>query len=413
VQAELIFTGTELLLGQVENTHGQFLGRQLSALGIEVIMRTVVGDNSHNLKEVFSRALKRSNLIITTGGLGPTTDDVTKETMAGLLGLEMVLHEGALKSMQEFFNRKGIDMPKIVTKQAYIPAGATVLPNPEGSAPGIMLEHKGCIIIMLPGPPNELRAIFNNSVQPYLAKREYKGEVTFSRVFKLTGISESAVQERLAGLGGQGNPGLAYIAKPGEVHVRMSARASKADKARAMVSELAEKVRHRLAGYIFGADDEVLEETVGNLLTEKGVTVAVAESCTGGLITQRLTNVPGSSRYLTGGIIAYNQSIKKKLLGVSPTVLDVHGTASKECAVAMAEGVCSVTGARLGLAVTGITEPLQEGRPAKPVGLVYIALAAPDGTCCREFRFPGQRWGIRWGAANAGLNMIRLYLLAQ
>ncbi|MTI82820.1 MAG: competence/damage-inducible protein A [Firmicutes bacterium] len=412
MRAELIITGTELLLGQVDNSHGQYLGRELSALGIEVIMRTVVGDNSNNLQEVFSQALKRSNMIITTGGLGPTTDDLTKETVCTLLGKELKLNEGALNSLREFFKRRGIDMPEIVIKQAYVPKGATVLPNPEGSAPGIMLEHQGVIVVMLPGPPNELHAIFEGSVRPYLAQRENKGQVTYAKIFKLTGISESAVQERLAEVGGQGNPGLAYIAKPGEVHVRISAKAPEVDQARAMVNELAERVRNRLAGYIFGTNDEVLEETVGDLLIEKGVTVGVAESCTGGLITQRLTNVAGSSRYLKGGIVAYDDATKQKLLGMLPESLDLYGAVSKECAILMAEGICRVTGAQLGLAVTGNAGP-SGGYPEKPVGLTYIALAAPDGTCCREFQFPGQRWGIRWGAANAGLNMIRLYLLAQ
>lgn len=412
MQAELIFTGTELLLGQVNNTHGQYLGRELSALGIEVIMHTVIGDNSHNLKEVFRQALKRSNLIITTGGLGPTTDDLTKETLADLLGLEMVLDEDALNSMQEFFTLRGVNMPEIVIKQAYIPAGAKALPNPEGSAPGIMLELEDCTIFMLPGPPNELRAIFQNSIKPYLANKEHKGKVTVSRVFKLTGISESAVQERLAGLGGQGNPGLAYIAKPGEVHVRVTAVAPEITAAKSMVNELAEKVRNRLAGYIFGTDNEILEETVGNLLAEKGTSISVAESCTGGLISQRLTNVPGSSRYLIGGIVAYDNSIKNKLLGVPAETLAKYGAVSKQTAIAMAEGICRVMGSQLGLAVTGIAGP-SGGCPVKPVGLVYIALAGPDGTCCREFQFPGQRRGVRWGAANAGLNMIRLYLLAQ
>lgn len=412
MRAGLIFTGTELLLGQVANTHGQYLGRKLSALGIEVIMHVVVGDNSNNLKEVFYQAFKKSDLIITTGGLGPTTDDITKETVADLLGLEMVLDEGALNSMREFFSRRGVIMPEIVIKQAYIPKGAKALPNFEGSAPGIMLEHEGRTIFMLPGPPRELRSIFENSVEPYLVNLGPKGEVTFSKVFKLTGISESAVQERLASVGGQGNPGLAYIAKPGEVHVRISARASEITKAKAMVNELADKVRSRMAGYIFGTDDEVLEEIVGNLLAEKKVSIAVAESCTGGLIAKRLTDVPGSSRYFMGGIVAYDNSIKTKLLGVPSEILQTHGAVSRQTAIAMAEGICQVTGSSLGLAVTGIAGPLG-GTPQKPVGLVYIALAASDGTCCREFRFPGQRHGVRWGAANAGLNMIRLYLLAQ
>lgn len=413
MQAELIFTGTELLIGHVVNTHGQYLGQKLSALGIEVTTHTLVGDNSNNLKQVFKQALERSDLIITTGGLGSTTDDVTKETFAELMGIEMLLDEKALHHIQEFCKNSGSEMVDNIIKQAYVPAGSKVLPNPNGTAPGIFFEHNNRFIFMLPGPPWEMRAIFEKLIEPFLVSLERKGKVTLSKTFKLTGISESVVQDRLASLGGQGNPGLAYTVKPGEVHVRVIAQAEDRALAKQMMDELADKVRCRMAGCIFGVDDEVLEETVGKLLLEKGVTISLAESCTGGLLAQRITDVPGSSRYFMGGIVAYDNTIKTKLLNVSPKTLEHYGAVSKETAVEMAQGIRRLMGSILGLAITGIAGP-SGGSPEKPLGLVYIALAAPDGTCCRKFKkFPGMRSAIRQGAANAGLNMIRLYLLAQ
>ena len=233
--------------------------------------------------------------------------------------------------------------------------------------------------------------------------------VTRSMLFKVTGITEAMVQQRLSDLGGQGNPGLAYLAKPGEVHVRVTARDLKPEVAGEMVSELAAKVKERLVDFIFALDDEVLEEVVGRLLTEGGVKIAVAESCTGGLIATRLTNVPGSSGYFLGSIVAYDNQIKERFLGVSKDVLEKHGAVSKETAEAMARGIQNLLKPELGLGVTGIAGP-GGGTETKPVGLVFIALATPGGTYCRQFRFPGERPGVRWGASNAGLNMIRLYL---
>ncbi|MDQ0286339.1 nicotinamide-nucleotide amidase [Desulfofundulus luciae] len=412
MQAELIFTGTELLLGEVLNTHAQYLGRQMAAHGIEVILHTTVGDNWDRLAQVLKAALERADLIIVTGGLGPTTDDLTKDTVARVLGLPMVLDEPTLQWLREFMARRGTPVFESMARQAYFPAGARVLPNPVGTAPGALLEHQGKVVILLPGPPRELKAMFENSVVPYLASLGNPGMVTRTRLLKVTGISESEVQELIGDLGGQGNPGIAYVAQPGEVHVRISARAADGAAAEQMITGLLEKVRERLAGYLFGMDDDVLEEVVGRLLAQKGLTCALAESCTGGLTAARLTSVPGSSEYFLGSIVAYDNRVKEKVLGVPLETLQAHGAVSQQTAVAMAEGVRSLAGAHLGLSITGIAGP-GGGTPAKPVGLTYIALAAPDGTSCREFHFPGHRQAVRQGAANAALNMIRLYLLAR
>ncbi|MBE3586286.1 competence/damage-inducible protein A [Desulfofundulus thermocisternus] len=412
MQAELIFTGTELLLGEVLNTHAQYLSQQMAALGIEVILHTTVGDNWDRLAEAFEIALRRADLIVITGGLGPTSDDLTKDIVARVLGLPMLPDGQTLQLLREFVDRRGSSLSESMVRQAYFPAGARVLPNPAGTAPGALLEYQGRIIILLPGPPRELKAIFEASVVPYLISLGNRGMVTRTRLLKITGISESEVQERIGDLGGQGNPGIAYLARPGEVHVRISAQAPSVAVADRMIDELLEKVRQRLADYVFGMDDEVLEEVVGKLLVKKGLTCALAESCTGGLVAARLTSIPGSSAYFWGSVVAYDNRVKEKVLGVPAGVLETHGAVSRPAAIAMAEGVRNLMGTHLGLSVTGIAGP-GGGTPVKPVGLTYIALATAEGTTCQEFHFPGHRQAVRQGAANAALNMIRLHLLEQ
>lgn len=406
----MIFTGSELLLGHILNTHAQYLGMRLAGMGIEVILHTTVGDNWERMEQVLRQSLERSDLIITTGGLGPTTDDLTKETLAEVLGLPMVLDQKSLIQLKELFRRRGMEMPESMTKQAYFPEGAVVLPNRQGTAPGALIEKSDKIIIMLPGPPSELMDMFEEFVVPFLSSK-VKGKAFIKyRVFKLTGISESAVQEQVKDLGGQGNPGIAYMVKPGEIQVRISAYAGSAEKAEKMVVELAEKVRSRLEDYIFGCDEEVLEEEVGKLLTAAGLSIGVAESCTGGLITARLTDIPGSSAYLKGGVVAYSNEIKNKSLGVPCDILERYGAVSKQTAVAMADGVRKTIGSHLGLAATGIAGP-GGGSPGKPRGLVYISLSDGDDIFCREYRFPGDRLAVRQGAVNAALNIVKHYLL--
>lgn len=412
MQAELIFTGTELLMGEITNSHAQYLGRHLSALGIEVALHTAVGDYSDRLADTLRQALKRSDLIIATGGLGPTTDDITKETVAEVLGLSMKMHEPTLNKIKSYFEHKGIEMPSNMVNQAYIPAGAKVLPNSRGTAPGVLIDRDGIILALLPGPPNELKAIYEEHLEPYLKGLGSRGMVTYTKLLKMTGVSESFVQESIGDLGGQSNPGIAYLAVPGEVHVRISGKFMEPKLARQMVDALAGKVRERLAQYIFGTAEDSLDEVVGSLLSEQRCTVSTAESCSGGLIAAELTNVAGSSQYFMGGLVAYDNSIKENVLGVPGMVLEKHGAVSKETAVAMADGIRKLMKTDLGLAVTGIAGP-GGGTAEKPVGLVYIALAAPEGTRCSKFIFPGGRFSVRRGTVNAGLNMIRLYLLSR
>ncbi len=408
MRAELIFTGTELLYGEILNTHAQYLGQQLTALGIEPVLHTTVGDQWDMLASVIRQALDRSDLIIVTGGLGPTTDDLTKDTVADVLGLPMVLDQPSLDRIKDFFRRRGTEMPEIMVRQAYFPAGSRILPNPRGTAPGALLQLNNRILVLLPGPPGELRAIFEDSVKPFLSGRAPAGMVSRTKILKACGISEAMVQSRLKDLGGQGNPGLAYLAKPGEVHIRITARAPERATAEKMVSGLAAQVHERLADFIFGSDEEELEKVVGQLLLANRLTISLAESCTGGLIAARLTNVPGSSAYFMGAVVAYDNRVKERVLGVARDILTAYGAVSANTAIAMAQGARDLFKTDLGIGVTGIAGPAG-GTEKKPVGLVFIALATPGGVSSHRFLFPGERYGVRWGASNACLKIVKDY----
>lgn len=416
MKAECIFTGSELLLGHVLNTHEQYLGARLSAMGIEVTLNTTVGDDGGRMTRVLEAAVERSDLIVITGGLGPTTDDLTAEVVAGVLGLQLTPDRDTLVEMKEIFRRRGRKMAQSNLKQAYFPEGSQVLPNKVGTAPGALIEKDKKTIIMLPGPPPELTAMFEESVVPYLSAKakadEGAGTALKYKIFKLAGISESAVQDLLKDLGGQGNPGIAYTAKPGEIQVRLWARAGQDRQAEELLAELCRQVKPRLAQYVFACDDELPEEMVGKLLLKQGLSIGTAESCTAGLVAARLTDVPGSSAYFKGGVVSYSNEMKIGLLGVPGAVIEQFGAVSKETAIAMARGIRGKTGADLGLATTGIAGP-GGGTPTKPTGLVYVALAAADDTLYREYRFPGFRAGVRQGTVNAALHMVRQYLEQQ
>jgi nicotinamide-nucleotide amidase len=409
MRTELIFTGTELLCGEIMNTHAQYLGQRLAALGLEPVLHTTVGDQRDMLANVISQALSRSDLIIITGGLGPTNDDLTKDVVADVLGLPLVLDESSLGRIREFFQQRGEQMPEVMLKQAYFPAGSMLLPSPRGTAPGIILEKKGRFLLLLPGPPDELRAIFEDSGELFLGRLGIRGMAGRSKTFKVTGISEAMVQNCLKDLGRQGNPGITYLAKPGEVQIRITARDTKPEKAENMVVELAGKVWERIADFIFSTDEEELEKVVAKLLLENYLTIALAESCTGGLIAARLTGVPGSSAYFLGSVVAYDNRVKERVLGVPREIIENYGAVSAPTAIAMAKGARNRLKTNLGLGVTGIAGPAG-GTKEKPVGLVYLALVdTDDRVFCRQFIFPGERSGVRWGASNVGLQMIKNY----
>jgi len=411
MKAELVFTGTELLLGQILNTNAQYLSQQLSTIGVDVYFHTVVGDNPNRIKEVFIQAFGRADVVITTGGLGPTMDDLTKEMAAEALGLDMEIHPQSLKEIEDFFQRLGRPMAESNRKQAMFPRKAQVLPNSVGTAPGAIIEHAGRKVIILPGPPFEMRPMFENSVLPYLRELTGINPVTIiSKVLRLQGIGESLMEEKIADLlQNQINPTIAPLAKTGEVQLRVTAKASTREAGLSLIDGVVKEIEGRLKPYIFGYDDETLEKVVGQKLREGQQTISLAESCTGGLIASKLTDVPGSSEYLLYGVVSYSNKAKMDLLKVQEETLMAHGAVSKETACEMAQGVRAIGQTSLGLAVTGIAGP-GGGSDQKPVGLVYIALASENTTLCEEFHFRGDRATIKELTANAALNMVRKFL---
>lgn len=409
MRAELVFTGSELLMGYIQNTDARFLSVELAKLGVEVILHSTVGDDWDAMARVIGGALERADMVITTGGLGPTTDDITKEVVAHLLDLPMVTDETSLAQIRAFFRKRGQEMPAVCERQAVFPAGARILPNYKGTAPGALIEKDGKVIVILPGPLREVEAMFRTAVLPYLSAIPGRGDVLRTRVLKLTGIAEYAVQELMKDLGGQGNPGVGYLAMPGEVQLRVSARHPEAAVAEQMVDELCAKVMEAVGPYVFGVDDEQLEKIIARQLADRGLTISAAESCTAGMLAARLTDIPGSSRYFLGGVVAYNNDLKARLLCVPRETLALHGAVSKETAIAMAEGIRNLTGSDLGVGITGVAGP-GGATPDKPVGLVFGALVTGDETIYRRLQLPGERLGVRVGTVHSVLNMVRQYL---
>ncbi|MDA8233248.1 MAG: competence/damage-inducible protein A [Clostridia bacterium] len=412
MKAELVCTGTELLLGQILNTNAQYLSQQLSTIGVDVYFHTVVGDNPGRIKEAINQALKRADVVITTGGLGPTMDDLTKEMAVEALGLELELHQESLRIIEEFFRQRGRQMAENNRKQAMFPKEAIVLPNPMGTAPGAILERQGKWVVILPGPPFELRPMVENHVLPYLQKViGIQPETILSRVVRLIGIGESQMEEKISDLIlNQTNPTIAPLAKTGEVHIRVTAKTASGEEAGTLIDGVVKELENRLGRYIFGYDEESLELVVGRMLRERNLSIALAESCTGGLIASKLTDIAGSSDYVLYGVVSYSNQAKMDLLKVKEETLLAHGAVSEATAREMAQGVRAMGSANLGLAVTGIAGP-GGGTPQKPVGLVYIALAFENNTLCKEFRFTGDRATIKLLTANVALNMVRTFLM--
>lgn len=413
-RAEVISVGTELLLGQITDTNATYLCRRLAELGIPVYFRQTVGDNRARIQEALRLAWGRAELLLFTGGLGPTEDDLTKEAIAEALGAELVLDEASWAHIQAFFARRSRPLTPNQRKQAMLPRGAQAIPNRWGTAPGVLWERDDRVIVILPGVPREMQGMFEETVVPYLRRRGWAGqEVIRSRVLKVVGIGEGALEERIRDLLHSLNPTIAPLAHLGEVHLRITAR-GRPDEVDRMLSEAEAALRARIGAHVYGTDEQTLEGAVATLLQRVGRTVAVAESCTGGLVAHRLTNVPGSSAYFRGGVVAYANEAKTALLGVSETVLRTHGAVSQEAAEAMARGVRAALGADIGIAVTGLAGP-SGATPDKPVGLVYLALADQvRGRVVRvEFGSEPGREGIKSLAAQAALDLLRRHLLAE
>lgn len=408
--AELIAVGTELLLGNIANTDAQMLSKGLSALGINVYYHTVVGDNPQRLKAAVEVAKGRADIIITTGGLGPTCDDLTKNVLAECFGRKLVYDEASAQRIRDYFQRlhPGRPMTENNLQQAYLPEGCTIFSNDWGTAPGCAFEADGVRVIMLPGPPNECTPMFEHRAVPYL--RALADGVIASRTLKLFGMGESAVEAKLRDrMNALTNPTLAPYAKTGEVELRITAKAATVEEARSLIVPVEEEVRDMFGPLVYGADVASMEAVVLGLLKEKGLTLGTAESCTGGLVAKRMTDLPGSSAVFKGGVVSYTNEVKAGVLGVPQAMLDEFGAVSAQVARAMAQGARRVLGCDLAVSLTGVAGPDPDDRN-NPVGLIYVALDTPEGTRVRELHLINGRARIRTVAATNAFDMVRRYL---
>lgn len=407
---ELITTGSELLLGEIVNTNSAYLSSALNRVGFDVVYHTTVGDNKKRMQDVMKIALSRADMVITSGGLGPTLGDITKETMAELLGTELILHEPSLAKIKCFFAHRHAHMPTNNQKQAMIPRGAYVLNNSCGTAPGVVLEHDGKVIIHLPGPPHELKRMVEDELIPYLSTHHRQDAVIVSRELHTYGWGESTVDEKLRDiLLTQSNPTVALLARDGEILVRITAKASTRSSAQELIDALESDIRSRLGNTIFATDNQTMEEVIADALLTQKKTIALAESCTGGLVSSCLTDVAGASAYLLGSVVSYSNEVKEKELGVSADTLATYGAVSEPTARQMAEGIRNRIGTDLGVGITGIAGP-SGGTEDKPVGTVYIAVSGEQGTIVKLYHFSGSRTTIKRLVKQAALNEIRNYL---
>ena len=408
--AEIIAVGTELLLGGVANTDAQDVSKLLSELGINVFFHTVVGDNPARMKQAVEIAKSRADIIITTGGLGPTFDDVTKQTLSEAFGKKLIFNEEVAEKIRGFFEKRlpNTKMPDNNLRQAELPENCEIFDNGVGTAPGCAFEAEGKHVIMLPGPPRECRAMLKTCVEPYLRKLSEAEIHSFN--IHIFGLGESAVEEKLCELmQSLQNPTLAPYAKDGEVMLRLTAKAASKQEADALMTPILEQVKETLGDIIYGIDTDSLENTVINLLKEHEMTLATAESCTGGLLSKRLTDIPGASKAYLGGVIAYSDLSKTELLGVDTELIKKHGAVSRETAIAMADGVRMRLGADIGIGITGIAGPGSDASGKEP-GTAFIAMTTKESSVCTQPRLFFDRERIRTGAANNALDMIRRFL---
>ena len=404
---ELIAVGTELLLGQLTDTNTVFVAQALASAGIDVYGTHAVGDNRSRIVNAMRAALERVDGVITTGGLGPTVDDLTKEAASDALGLDLELHEPSLKQMQEFFAHIGREMRENNRKQAYVPRGSLVLGNPRGTAPGfVAFGADGKFIACMPGVPREMKPMLTELLIPFLRERYAISDAIYTRVLHTVNVGESEIDHRIDDLFRSGeNPKIAVLAHEGLCDVKIMAKATSADAAEAMLAPVEAKVRERLDGFVFGADRTTLEAAVHTLLQAHGKTIGAAESCTGGRIAAALTAVPGSSRSFLGGIVAYDNAVKVDELGVSETTLERFGAVSEETAAAMARGARERLGTAYAVATTGIAGP-DGGTAEKPVGLVWFAIDAEGELHSYNFNFRGDRDAVQRRATVMALGLV-------
>ena len=408
MKAEIIGVGTELLMGQIANTDAQFLSQQLSELGIDVFYHHVVGDNMGRLVELIGKVIQRSDILITTGGLGPTQDDLTKDGVAEAFGLKMLKDEASENKLNTFFKSIHRDITINNFRQAYFPEGAVILKNERGTAPGCILEKDGKTVIVLPGPPRELNHMFLNEVKPYLLEKS--GYVIKSNLIKVFGIGESDLEQRLMEfIESQNNPTLATYASAGEVSLRVTAKAKSESEAKAILQPMVESIVEHIGDSIYSTTGETMPEVVYKLLHEQGRKIAFAESCTGGMLSSMIVDIPGSSNVLDMSVVSYSNESKMETLGVSCKTLETHGAVSEQTVKEMAEGMLRMSRAGIAVSVSGVAGP-DGGTEEKPVGLVYICLHDGKSHHIRKLNFARERNYNRVYACLHALDMVRRYL---
>jgi nicotinamide-nucleotide amidase len=405
--AEIVTIGTEMLLGQLVDTNTAVIARALAEIGVDVRRETSVGDNEASIAAVISDAIGRADVVVCAGGLGPTVDDMTRGAVAAALGLPLVLDAESIRHLQAMFARLNRKMTENNVAQAYFPEGAEPLPNPHGSAPGFVVEKSGHAVLALPGPPRELLPMLQDHAIPWIERRFAPNAVLVTRVLRTAGIGESDLDSRITDLfREQKNPSIAVLAHPGLVDVKITAKAATRDEAASLIGELEPIVRERLGDCVYAVDGGTLESVAGEMLLLHGWTLAVGESCTGGSLAAAIASIPGASSYFRGGVVAYDNEAKRRLLDVAPDLIERFGAVSEEVAGAMALGARAALHADVGVSVTGVAGP-DGGTPEKPVGLVFIALTLPDGSMTiRRLDWPGSRDAIQRRAVVAALSML-------
>jgi nicotinamide-nucleotide amidase len=410
MKAEIIAVGSELLTPDRVDTNSLFLTAQLNRLGIEVTRKAVVGDELAALRDAFGEAAKRVQLVIASGGLGPTEDDRTREAVADLLGRKLAQNAAVMKKIETRFRQLGRTMSEVNKRQAMVPEGAAVLENDRGTAPGLWLESDGRIVVLLPGPPHELKAMFRTQVEPRLARLS-AGVRLVSRELRVAGMGESDVDQRIAPIYTRHSEvQTTILAAPGEIQVHLRAWTVDTAAAEVLLQQIQESIVLALGEAVFTTAGESMEEVVARALTRNQATIATAESCTGGLLAERLTRISGSSAYFLGGVVSYSNALKSAWVDVPAEIIEARGAVSAEVAVALADGIRRRTGATLGVGVTGVAGPTG-GSPEKPVGTVHVAIAHASGSKERSVRYPGERDRIRWQASQTALDLVRRYFL--
>ena len=404
--AEILAVGTELLLGDTLNTNAQYLSKELAGLGVAVYHQTVVGDNPARLKKAYAEAFERADVVITSGGLGPTKDDLTKEIGAEYFGKKLELVPEAFEVLKSHFSRMRRPMTQNNEKQAHFPVGSTIIPNSNGTAPGCIIEENGKILIMLPGPPRELVPMFEETVAPYL--RERTDGMYVSRILRICGVGESSAEEMIKDLiEAQSNPTIAPYAKTNELTFRVTASAHTEEEAQKLMEPTIKELYNRFGDNIYGEGKETsLAQVVVNKLIEKNMTIAVAESCSGGMVASAIVDIAGSSKVFMEGVVTYSNESKIKRLGVKAKTLEKFGAVSEETAEEMAAGVAKSAGTNIGIGITGIAGP-DGGSEEKPVGLVYIGICINGKTEVREFKYSGNRQRIRGRAVTSTFDTLR------